>query len=315
MGLFSHSSSSTSSSTSNTTSWLAGVLEPIIGDFVSGNDGINYSDSQVAGLTPAQQAALGALGGGASIGIGKGLAGKGAGLVSDSLGSLSGLLHGGAIDQMQKGVSGIYGAADSFINQQNQAIQDDVYGEMAGNFGRTAQSSMASTSVAGSSAAQNAQASVLASGANEMSQREAAVSNSVLKAAVGLTGGAISAETGLLKSMAGAGGSIFGAGVNMAGKGISNQFKAGLFEQYFNQQVLNNNQKNDMINNNMDWINMSMLLSTLLPAAGLDTTTDTSSSTSSTGSGGLVGKLAGAAIGGMTGGIGGALVTGALGGK
>lgn len=286
MGLFGGGSST--SSTSHTTSWLADTLEPIINDFVGGNDGINYSDSQVAGLTPAQLAALGKLGGGVSIGIGQDIAGKGAGMVSDSLSGLNNLLHGGAIDQMKKGVTGIYGAADGFINNQNKAIQDSVYGEMAGNFGNVAQSNMASTSVAGSSAAQNAQAGVLASGANKMTQMEANVSNSVLKSAIGLTGGAIGAEAGMLKSMAGAGGSIFNTGVNMAGKGISNQFKAGLFEQYFNQQVLNNNHKNDMINNNMDWINMSMLLSTLLPAAGLDTTTTSKGKTSGGGKGGLL---------------------------
>lgn len=287
MGLFGGGGSS--SSTSHTTSWLAGTLEPIIKDFVGNNDGIDYTDSQVAGLTPAEQAALGALGSGDSIGIGKNIAGKGAGLVSDSISGLQGLLHGGAVDQMKKGVTGIYGAADGFINQQNKAIQDSVYGEMAGNFGNVAQSNLASTSVAGSSAARNAQAGVLASGANKMTQMEANVSNSVLKSAVGLTGGAIGAEAGLMKTLAGAGGSIFGAGVNMAGKGVSNQFKAGLFEQYFNQQVLNNNHKNDMINNNMDWINMSMLLSSLLPAAGLDTTTTTKGKTS--GGGGLGGVL------------------------
>ncbi|WP_310606715.1 hypothetical protein [Buttiauxella brennerae] len=308
MGLF--GGDSTTNSTSNTTSWLASSLEPIINDFISSNPSLDYTNSQVAGLTPAQQAALGVFGGGASIGTGTSIAGKGAGLVSDSISGMQNLLHGGAVDQMKKGVSGIYGAASGFIDGQNKAIQDSVYSEMAGDFGNVAQSTMASTSVAGSSAAGNAQASVLASGANKMTQMKADVSSSVLKTAVGLTGGAISAEAGLMKTLGGAGGQIFGAGTSMASKGLNNQFKAGLFEQYFNQQVLNNNHKNDMINNNMDWINMSMLLSTLLPAAGLDTTTTGSSSTEK--SGGGIGKLLTAGATGLAGGFGASLMTGAL---
>lgn len=275
-------SDASTSTTSNTSSWLSGLMEPIITDFVNGagSDGINYIDSVVADMTPAEIAALQAYGGGGAIDTGKAIAGKGAGLVSDSVSAIQGLLNGGAIDQFKGGVSGLYNAAGGFMDNQMNAIQDDVYSQMGAQFGQTAQSNMASTSVSGSSAAQNATNSVLASGANSMVQQEAALQQKVLAGSIGLTGKAMGGEIGLINELMGAGGSMAKAGAGMAAHGTANQFKAGLFEQYFNQQVDNNNRKNDMINSNMDWINMSALLSVVLPTAGIDTTTTGSSSTS-----------------------------------
>lgn len=271
---------------SNTSSWLSGILEPIVSDFIGGNDGIDYVDSSVAGLTPAQQAALGKLGSGQSITAGTNIAKGGMSLIQEQVGRIEGLLNGGAKSQFVGGVKGLYGAADEFINSQNEAIQSSVYSEMGNNFGSAAQSNMASTSVAGSSAAQNATNSVIASGANKMTQMMADVSSNVLKGAIGATGTAMHGEMGLISSLLGTGGSLASSGAHMAASGVNNQFKAGLFEQYFNQQVINNNRKNDMVNGNMDWVNMAALLNIVLPTAGIDTTTN-GSSTSSSHHGGL----------------------------
>lgn len=268
------------STSSTTTSWLSGLLEPIVTDFVNDNPSIDYTDSTVAGMTPAEVAALKSYGGGATSAAGKQVAGFGAGLVGDSVNAFQSLLNGGAVDQFQNGVSGLYNSAGDFMGDQENAIQDSVYSEMGAQFGNTAQSNMASTAVSGSSAAENATNSVLASGANSMVQQDAALEQKVLGASVGLTGKAMSGEIGLLSELMGAGGSIAGAGAHMAASGTANQFKAGLFEQYFNQQNANNDRKNSMINDNMDWINMNMLLNTVLPTAGLDTTTKGNSSTS-----------------------------------
>ncbi|WP_370429351.1 hypothetical protein [Klebsiella aerogenes] len=284
--MFGHSGSATTSTTSNTSSWLSGLLEPIVTDFINDNPTFDYTDSTVAGLTPAEQAALAAYGSGASAATGKAIAGAGAGLVSDSVNAIQGLLGGGAIDQMTKGVSGLYNAAGGFMDDQMNAIQDSVYSEMGAQFGQSAQSNMASTAVSGSSAAQNATNSVIASGANSMVQQEAALQQKVLGASVGLTGKAMGAEVGLINELLGAGGAIAKAGAGMAAHGTANQFKAGLFEQYFNQQNANNDRKNSMINDNMDWFNMSLLLNTVLPTAGLDTTTTGSSATSTSSHGG-----------------------------
>ena len=158
---------------------------------------------------------------------------------------------------------------------------------MGNAFGQTAQSNMASTSVAGSSAAQNATNSVLASGANEMVQRESKVSQEALKGAIGLTGNAISGQLGLIDQLMKEGHSIFNTGAQMAGKAQGNQFKSGIFEQYYNQEVANNDRKNQMINDNMGWLDFAALMSEVLPTAGIDTTTTGKSTTSQSSSGGL----------------------------
>lgn len=171
-----------------------------------------------------------------------------------------------------------------FIGGQDSAIQDQVFSEMGEQFGNTAQSKMASASVAGSSAAQDAQNSVLASGANEMTQMMTKVSNNVLKGAVGITGNAINGETSLIDTLMREGGSIFNTGAKISSKGQANQFKAGVFGQWFNQENDNNNHNNDMIDNNMEWLDMVALLDIVLPAANIDTTT---TSTSKQSKGGL----------------------------
>ncbi|MBF4178901.1 hypothetical protein [Lelliottia nimipressuralis] len=288
MGLLGGGGSASSTSTSTTTSWLSEMLEPIVTDFINGtgSQGINYTDSVIADMTPAEKAALDAYGNGDTIAMGKNIAGAGAGLVSDSISEIQDLLHGGAKTQFSNGVKGIYGDLSGFMDNQNAAIESDVYSEMGAAFGQTAQSNMASTSVSGSSAAQNATNSVLASGANEMVNREAKVSQDALRGAVGITGNALSGELGLIDQLMKEGGNIFGTGTKMASKGQSNQFKAGIFEQYYNQEVINNNRKNDMINNNMGWLNMAALASEVLPFADIDTTT-TGTSTSTQSGGGL----------------------------
>lgn len=285
MGLFGGSGGSSTTTTSTTKSWLSDLLEPVVTEFMGGNPSIDYENSTVAGITPAEQAALDAYGSGKTIDTGKSIAGFGGGLVSDSVAEIQALLHGGAKQQFTNGVTGIYDAMGGFMENQNAAIENSVYSEMGAAFGGAAQNNMASTSVSGSSAAQNEQAAIMASGANSMVQQEAALSGNVMKGAIGLTSGALSGELGLIDQLMKEGGSIFGAGTKMAGKGQANQFKAGLFEQYYNQEVANNNRKNDMINNNMDWLDIGALLDVVLPTAGIDTTTTGTSKSKSKSSG------------------------------
>ncbi|QHA89573.1 hypothetical protein [Serratia rhizosphaerae] len=277
MSISGHKNTSTTDASSNTTSWLSGLIEPIVADFIGSNPSIDYIDSVVAGLTPAEQAALDRYGSGAAVDTGTNIAKGGASLIQEQISRIEGLLNGGAKSQFTTGVTGIYNAAGGFINNQNQAIQDQVYADMGDTFGQTAQNNMASTAVSGSSAAQSATNSVLASGANQMTQMMADVSSNVLKGAVGITSGAMGAEMSLINELLGAGGSMAGAGAKMAATGASNQFKAGLFEQWFNQQNINNDRKNEMINSNMEWVDMAALLSVILPTAGIDTTTNSTS--------------------------------------
>lgn len=285
MGLITGKGSSTSSSTSHTTSWLADALEPMVNDFINSYNGINYENSVVSGLTPAEQAALERAGSGKAIDTGTSIAKGGASLVEEALGGIQGLLHGNGKAQFMSGVTGLYNGASDFMDAQDSAIEDSVYSEMGAEFGNTAQSTMASTAVSGSSSADNARNAVLASGANSMVQQESDLAAKILSGSIGLTTGAMKGEVGLLDQLMGAGGSIFQAGAKMASSGEKSQFNAGLFEQWFNQQTANNNRKNDMINNNMDLIDFSVLMQEILPTAGIDTTTDTTSKTKGSGGG------------------------------
>ena len=115
-----------------------------------------------------------------------------------------------------------------------------------------------------------------------MIQQNADMQAAVMSGAIGMTGNALSGGVDMLQDMIGMGGDIFNAGAGMASQGMKNQFNAGLYEQWYNQQVLDNNRKNDMTNANMEWLNMAALLSVTLPTAGLDTTTKGESESSRT---------------------------------
>lgn len=280
-GIGGGSSSASGSSSSHTSSWLAPYVEPIVENYISNYQGFNYENSVVAGLTPAEQEALERAGSGEAITTGQNIAKGGASLIEQAVGSIQGLLEGNGKTQFMSGVTGLYNGASDFMDAQDSAIQDSVYSEMGSEFGQSAQSNMASTSVAGSSAAESATNSILASGTNSMVQQESDLAMQILKGSVGLTSGAISSEVGLLDQLMGAGGKIAKAGGTMAANGEKNQFNAGVFEQWFNQQVDNNNRRNDMINNNMSAINFALLMDEVLPTAGIDTTTNTKSHSSS----------------------------------
>lgn len=288
MGMFGGGSSS-SSSTSHTTSWLSQYVEPIVENFISDYSGINYENSVVAGMTPAEQEALERAGSGTAITTGQNIAKGGASLIEEAVGDIQGLLEGNGKTQFMSGVTGLYNGASDFMDAQDSAIEDSVYSEMGAEFGNTAQSTMASTAVSGSSSADNARNAVLASGANSMVQQESDLAMQILKGSVGLTSGAISGEVGLLDQLMSAGGAIAKAGGTMAAKGEKNQFNSGIFEQWFNQQVDNNNRRNDMINNNMPAIDFAFLMDEVLPTAGIDTTTNTSSKVKSSGGSGGIG--------------------------
>ncbi len=101
--------------------------------------------------------------------------------MSGGISEIEQLLNGNGKAQFTNGVEGIYNAMNGFMTSQDSAIQDSVYSQMGAEFGQSAQSNMASTSVAGSSAAQNATNSILASGANSMAQQESELAGNVLK--------------------------------------------------------------------------------------------------------------------------------------
>lgn len=274
-------SSGSSSSSSTNTSWLYEYLSPVIIDFIESNPGIDYKESVIAEMPPAMQKALEMYGSGAAIDAGKSLVGAGGAIMSDSISWMQNMMDGGTKSAFTSGVSGIMSAMNPFMESQTAAIQDDVYASMGEAFGSGAQSTMSNSAVTNSSNAEATTNSIMASGANTMTQMIAKMQTDVLGGAIGLTTDALSAAAGLNKNLLNTGGGIVKAGGDMITDGTKNMFNAGLFEMYYNQSVLDNNRKNDMINSNMDWIDMAALLAVTMPAAGLKTESESESSSSS----------------------------------
>lgn len=272
-------SDSSSSSSSSNESWLYEYLSPIMIDFIESNPSIDYEESQIAGMTEAQKKALEAYGSGASIELGKQIMTGGAGLVSDSVAWMQDMLNGGANSMFKQGVSAGWEAMSPAMENQAAAIQSGVYADMGAAFGSTAQSTMSNSAVSGSSSASQTQGQIMASGANAMTQGIASMQADVLSSVIGLTTDAMGSAMDINQLLMGAGGDIFGAGAGMVKEGTKNQFNAGLFEQWYNQEVLNNDRRNSMINNNMEWIDMAALMAVTMPGAGLKTESSTESST------------------------------------
>lgn len=274
-------SDSGSSSSSTNTSWLYEYLSPVMIDFIESNPTIDYKESIIADMPPAMQKALESYGSGNAINAGKSLVKAGGGIMSDSIAWMQNALNGGTADAFRAGVSGIMGAASPFMENQAEAIQSDVYADMAGAFGASAQSTMSNGATMNSSAAEGTTNAIMASGANAMTQGIASMQADVLSSAVGLTTDALSAAMGLNRNLLQTGQGIVEAGGGLISSGTKNMFNAGLFELYYNQSVLDNNRKNDMINSNLEWIDMAALLAVTMPGAGLKTTSESETSSSS----------------------------------
>jgi hypothetical protein len=282
MALFKGSAKDSNSSNSSTSeSWLFEYLSPVMIDFIESNPSIDYIESGVADLTDAQKQALDAYKSGASIDLGKGMMESGAGLVSDSIANMQKMLGGGTKAAFSNGVSGIFNAMAPAMESQAANIQNNVYADMASTFGSASQSTMSNSAVTNSSNAEATTNAVLASGANAMSSGIAEMQGNVLAGAIGLTGDALSAYAGINADLLSAGGDIFKAGGGMVSSGTKNMFNAGLFEQWFNQENINNDRKNDMVNGNMEWIDMAALMQIMMPGAGLKTESSGESSASS----------------------------------
>ena len=278
--MFGMDSESSSSTTNTNTSWLHEYLSPVIIDFIESDPTIDYKESIIAEMPPAMQKALESYGSGAAIDLGKQIAAGGAGLMSDSIAWVQNALNGGTLNAFKSGVSGIMGAASPYMEQHAAAIQDSVYSDMASVFGSTAQSTMSNSAVTNSSNAEMTTSAVMASGANAMTQGIASMQADVLSSAIGLTTDAMGTAADLHSALFGAGKDAVNSGAGLVGQGTKNMFNAGLFEMYYNQQVLDNNRKNDMINSNMEWIDMAALLAVTMPAAGLKTESESETSSS-----------------------------------
>lgn len=291
----SRSSSGTRDSTTNKKSWLAPTVEPIITDLLNGGMDVNYINQGIAGLTPAEQQALEYFGSGAGIQTGQNIAKWGGGMINSGVGLYKGLLDGSSgINKanFMKNVQGLYSGAGDYMNTQNAFIEQQATTNIANTLAGNAESfNNTNSGVSGSSMQNNANMATMQAGMSNAAQREADVSNMVMKNAIGLTASGMSAKanaiTGGAKGAIGLGGNAFSSGVGMAGKAASNQFKSGLFQQYFNQENINNDRRNGMVNTNLSLMETLMALNTASGWSNIDTTTTSHSSSSSSSKSGL----------------------------
>ncbi|WP_370429526.1 hypothetical protein [Klebsiella aerogenes] len=291
----SRSSSSTHDSTTHKESWLAPTVEPIITDLLNGGMDVNYINQQIAGLTPAEQAALSYFGSGAGIQTGQNVSKWGAGMVNSGVGLYKDLLSGNTgvnKDAFKSDVLGLYNGAGDFMNTQNAAIEQQASVNIANNLAGNAESfNNTNNGVSGSSMQNNANMAVMQQGMNSAAQREADISNMVMKGAVGLTANGMAMQAGLIangaKGAIGLGQNAFTQGLKMSSTAAANQFKSGLFQQYYNQEVINNNRQNGMINSNLPLMETLMALNTASGWSNIDTTTTSHSESSSKSKSGL----------------------------
>jgi len=291
----SRSSSSTHDSTTNKKSWLAPTVEPIITDLLNGGMDVNYINQGIAGLTPAEQQALEYFGSGAGIQAGQNVSGWGAGMVNSGVGLYKDLLSGNTgvnKANFMNDVQGLYSGAGDYMNTQNAAIEQNAELNIANSLAGNAESfNNTNSGVSGSSMQNNANMAVMQAGMSDAAQREADVSNMVMKGAVGLTANGMSMQAGLIangaKGAVGLGQNAFTQGLKMSGNAAANQFKSGLFQQYFNQENINNDRRNGMVNTNLPLMETLMALNTASGWSNIDTTTTSHSSSSSSSKSGL----------------------------
>jgi len=283
--------SSTSDSTTTKKSWLVDNtdFEQKAQYYLDNGVPIYWQNQQIAGLTPAEQEALDFLTSGQGINTGKQVAGWGANAIGQSIALEKALLSGDTKinkENFINGVQGIMGGAQSYIDQSTKAATDKIlvgYGENAAQF---AESNLSGAYTSGAVNGQTA----MAVGAGESIESTIAQMNAqALRGAIGLEANGMSAVGraygNAINMGLGLGEGAIGTGMQMIGKGTSNMMEGGLFEQYMNQQQMNNDWRNSMYTHNIPTIADLMGFNIAAGTANIDTTTHTHTKSSSSGGG------------------------------
>lgn len=283
--------STTSDSTNHQYSWMAQYVNPIIEDYInSGGSQIDWINQQVAGLTPGEQEALNYMSSGAMQKNGQALAGKGASLAKGGMQAYYDLLTGGTrynkanfISDVQSGM----GLAQQYIDQATKSATDSIlvdYGNDAAQ--NTTNSMIGGTYTSGMANSQTA----MAVGADESIESTAANINAnalrdVTRGVSNAFGTGINLYTNGARGALNTGEKMAQAGGKMTSQGWQNEMNAGLFEQYYNQQVMNNNRYNGMMSGNMGIIDAMISSKMILPYMNDDRTSQTHTESSTSGGG------------------------------
>lgn len=291
MGLFGGSSSASSSSTNNSSTWDSQEIQDLVNSM---GYAINYSNETLDPMNQYMQNFLDYELNPERFNTAKNLAGKGSKIWNQGVNDfnkLRGLTPEDIGNAWMGGVSKIYGKASGFMDQQDQAIEDQVSVQMGQEFAQNAETMNAGGAVAGSSASNNSAMGIMSAGAQSMETQESKVAANILNAAARVTGKGITtglrSASNLVSGELGLGGAFAKAAAASGKSAASNYWNAALVEQGYEQKASNVARKNSMINNNTALMTDVAMLSALLQAAGVDTSSTTSGS-SSVSSGGLL---------------------------
>lgn len=271
-----------SNSTNHSYSWMSEMMEPIITDYVNnGGTNINWVNQGLAGLTPAEQEALDYMTSGTMQANGQKAFGWGQNAAAKGIGMYSDLLHGDSYfnkANYMSDIGSVYHSADDFIANQTKNATDQIMVDYGNTSANIEQQAMGMSSAYTSGAA-NAHSAAAISADNSIESAAAQISANVLGASTGLVtnayGTGINLYTNGAQGAIGLGEQAMKSGANAVSKGWHNEMNAGLFEQYMNQQMMNNDRYNQMMSGNMGTINQMITAKMLLPWMNMDRTSET----------------------------------------
>ncbi|MDO3814245.1 hypothetical protein PL222_00845 [Salmonella enterica] len=190
---------------------------------------------------------------------------------------------------LYNGVKMVNGQMSGYMNQEDQAIQDQVMVGMGGDLAQNAETMNAGGAVAGSSAMNNTAMGIQEAGAESMEEQESELAASILKGSTravnNIAGSYAKAQSGITKSILGIGGDVMKGGIKALNNAKSGYWNAAVVEQAIAQKQQDTSRKNAMINNNMGIMENMYWLETMLQAAGVDTHSHSSGSSSTSNSG------------------------------
>lgn len=190
---------------------------------------------------------------------------------------------------LYNGVKMVNGQMSGYMNQEDQAIQNQVMVDMGGDLAQNAETMNAGGAVAGSSAMNNSAMGIQEAGAESMEEQESELAASILKGSTravnNIASGYAKAQSGITKSILGIGGDVMKGGIKALNNAKSGYWNAAVVEQAIAQKQQDTSRKNAMINNNMGIMENMYWLETMLQAAGVDTHSTTTGSSTVSGGG------------------------------
>ncbi|APY72374.1 hypothetical protein ZX68_000320 [Salmonella enterica subsp. enterica] len=289
MGLFGGSSSASSSSTNNSYTWNSQQIENFLDNM---STDINYTPENFLDANPYMQQFLDYELSPQGFNNANNIIGKGSQIFQQGYSRLqkaAGITPQEIYNGLYNGVKMVNGQMSGYMNQEDQAIQDQVMVGMGGNLAQNAETMNAGGAVAGSSAMNNTAMGIQEAGAESMEEQESELAASILKGSTravnNIAGSYAKAQSGITKSILGIGGDVMKGGIKALNNAKSGYWNAAVVEQAIAQKQQDTSRKNAMINNNMGIMENMYWLETMLQAAGIDTTSTTTGSSTVSGGG------------------------------